>query len=135
MFQDQVFTYVMPPGWSVSGENQNGIILNLGDTADVTYLLAEVVPASQAGSARDHQVLPRHDRSHQRPHSLGDEQPEPDRGHRSGPQTAFEEFTGTIKGVSDHGLIYGTADTGSGLTSGPAWRSRPPAPGTASAVD
>ena len=33
-------------------------------------------------------------------------------------QTAFEEFTGTIKGVADHGLIYGLADTGSGLTSG-----------------
>ncbi len=34
-------------------------------------------------------------------------------------QEAFEEFTGSIKGVADHGLIYAVADTGSdGYTSG-----------------
>jgi hypothetical protein len=120
VFQDQVFTYVMPPGWTVSGENQNGIILNLGDTADVTYLLLEVVPASESGSALGLIKYYLNSAGIENVHSISvTSSPSQTESNGEQQQTAYEEFTGTVKGVFDHGLIYCLADTGSdGLTSG-----------------
>ncbi len=120
VFRNQAFTFIMPPGWAIAGLNQNGIILNLGNTADVTYLLAEVVPNSESGSAQgligyylnsagvgDVQAVWT-DTSPTQTVSGGAEQ-----------QSEFEEFTGSVKGVADRGLIHATAVTDSdGYTSG-----------------
>jgi hypothetical protein len=103
----------------VSGENQNGIILNFGDTANVTYLLAEAVPSSEAGSAEGLIRYYLGTTGLTDVHALWVTS-SPSQTEVSGQlqQTAFEEFTGTIKGVADHGVIYGLADTGSGITAG-----------------
>jgi hypothetical protein len=121
VFKNQAFTFVMPPGWTVSGLNQNGIILNLGAIADVTYLLAEVVPASESGSAEGLIRYYLNSAGIVDVHSLSlTSSPSQTVSDGAQQQTAFEEFTGSIKGVADHGLIYSTAVTGSsdGLTSG-----------------
>jgi hypothetical protein len=120
VFQNQAFTYIMPPGWTVDALNQNGIILNLGSTADVTYLLAEVVPASEAGSGEGLIRYYLNTAGVVDVHSLWtDSSPTETVSSGAEQQTTFEEFTGSIKGVADHGLIYSVADTGSdGLTSG-----------------
>jgi hypothetical protein len=120
VFKNQAFTFVMPPSWTVSGLNQNGIILNLGATADVTYLLAEVVPASESGSAEGLIRYYLNSAGIVDVHSLSlTTSPSQTVSGGAQQQTAFEEFTGSIKGVADHGLVYSTAVTGSdGLTSG-----------------
>lgn len=120
VFQDQAFTYIMPPDWTVSGENPNGLILNLGSTADVTYLLAEVVPNSQSGSATGLISYYLNSAGIGDVHALWTDA-SPSQTVTSGEQqqTAYEEFTGSIKGVADHGLVYANADTNSdGFTSG-----------------
>lgn len=120
VFQNQAFTYIMPPGWSVDAVNQNGIILNLGSTADVTYLLAEAVPASESGSAKGLIGYYLNSAGVGDVHALWtDSSPSQTVSSGAVQQTAYEEFTGSIKGVRDHGLVYAVADTGSdGFTSG-----------------
>ena len=120
VFQSNAFTYIMPPGWTVDAQNQNGIILNLGRTADVTYLLAEAVPASEAGSAEGLIGYYLNSAGVRDVHALWtDSSPSQTEASGAEQQTTYEEFTGSIKGVADHGLIYAVADTGSdGLTSG-----------------
>lgn len=120
VFQNEAFTYIMPPGWSVDAVNQNGIILNLGSTADVTYLLAEAVPASQSGSAEGLIGYYLNSAGVGDVHTLWtDSSPSQTVSSGAVQQTAYEEFTGSIKGVADHGLVYAVADTGSdGFTSG-----------------
>ena len=120
VFQNQAFTYIMPPGWAVSAVNQNGIILNLGSTADVTYLLAEAVPASESGSAGGLIRYYLNSAGIGDVHALwSDSSPSQTVSSGALQQTAYEEFTGSIKGVADHGLVYAVADTGSdGFTSG-----------------
>jgi hypothetical protein len=120
VFETPVFTYMMPPGWTVAASNQNGIILNLGSTANVTYLLAEAVPASESGSAVGLIGYYLNSAGVVDVHPLWtDSTPTETVSSGARQQTAFEEFTGSIKGVADHGLIYAVADTGSdGFTSG-----------------
>jgi hypothetical protein len=118
VFQDKAFTYIMPPLWKVNDESQNNIDLNLGKTADVSYLLLEQIQSSQAGSARD---LINYFFSHEgfsNIHALwtatAPSQPQANRVE----SVAYEEFTATVGGLTDHGLIYGKADVGGGITSG-----------------
>lgn len=120
VFRNKVFTYIAPPGWGIAGQNQNGLILNLGKTADVTYLLAEAVPASESGSAEGLIRYYLNSTGLEDVHALWtDTSPSETVSSGAEQQTAYEEFTGSIKGVADHGLVYSGADTGSdGFTSG-----------------
>jgi len=118
VFQDQVFTYIMPPGWTVGDESQNNIDLHLGTTADVSYLLAEAIPSSQVSSAQGliDYVLG-HD-GFSGVQALTTVSP-PSQATQAGTQsTEYEEFTGTVNGQSDHGLIYATTSVGGGVTGG-----------------
>jgi hypothetical protein len=50
VFQDQVFTYAVPPGWRAFDENSNGIDLHGPDNSDVSYILDGPVQTSQFDS-------------------------------------------------------------------------------------
>ena len=118
VFQDQVFTYIMPPGWTVADESQNNIDLHLGTTADVSYVLLEAIPSSQVSSA---QGLIDYVLGHDGFSAVDSLTTitAPSQATQAGTQsTEYEEFTGTLSGVSDHGLIYATTSVGGGVASG-----------------
>jgi hypothetical protein len=118
VFQDQAFTYIMPPGWTVGDESQNSIDLHDGNTADVSYLLAEAVPATEVNSP---QTMISY---FLKAVGVGSVQAlwttvEPSQQEVAGTQDAgYEEFTGTLDGGAVHGLIYALTNTGAGDTSG-----------------
>ncbi len=103
--RDQVFTYELPPGWTVGDESQNTIDLHHGTDADVSYLLAETLPA-QAGSSPQAFI----------DYVLGQENVTAVNAIATvggGSQsTEYEEFTGTLSGVPVHGVISGQLSTG-----------------------
>ena len=86
----------------------------------MTYLLAEAVPASESGSAVGLIRYYLNSTGLEDVHALWtDTGPSQTVSSGAEQQTAYEEFTGSIKGVADHGLVYSVADTGSdGFTSG-----------------
>jgi hypothetical protein len=108
----------MPPQWEVNDESQNNIDLHLGKTADVSYLFLEAIQSSQVGSAGE---LIKYFFSHEgfsNVHALWTATA-PNQKEVNGVQSvAYEEFTATVGAFSDHGLIYGKANVGGGITSG-----------------
>jgi hypothetical protein len=109
VFKDQVFTYIMPPGWTVGDESQNNIDLHLTPSADVSYVLLEAIPSSQVSSAQGliDFVLGKDGFTNVHPvWTVGAQNPE------------YEEFTATFDGVIDRGLIYANAQVGGGITAG-----------------
>lgn len=119
VFKDQVFTYMMPPGWTVADESQNNIDLHLGTTADVSYLLIEAASSGEASSAQGliNFVLGKDGFTNvQSVSTVGS----PSQAVQAGTQTnEYEEFTAALNGVADHGLIYATAtNAGGGVVSG-----------------
>jgi hypothetical protein len=119
VFKDQVFTYTMPPGWTVGDESQNSIDLHDGTVADVSYLLAEAISSSQVSSAQD---LINYFLSHVGFQSIQSiwATTSPTQTTSSGASEAieYEEFTGTLNGSADEGIIYALADVGGGVASG-----------------
>ncbi len=119
VFKDQAFTYIMPPGWTVGDENQNSIDLHDGTVADVSYLLAEAIQSSQVDSS---QGLIDYFLSHvgfQNVQSIWATTGPAQTTSSGATQTIeYEEFTGTLNGSADHGIIYSLADVGGGVTSG-----------------
>lgn len=117
LFKDQVFTYMMPAGWTVGDESQNNIDLHLG-TADVSYLLIEAASSTQVSSAQGliNFVLGKDGFTNVQSVSTVSS---PSQAEQAGTQTIeYEEFTANFNGLADHGLIYAVADVGGGVASG-----------------
>jgi hypothetical protein len=118
VFKDQVFTYMMPPQWVVADETQNNIDLHLGSTADVSYLFLEAIQSSQVGSPQDLVNFVFTKEGFSNVHALWTTAV-PGQQEVNGVQSAaYEEFTATLGGVSDHGLIFALTNVGGGITSG-----------------
>ncbi len=117
VFQDQAFTYIMPPGWTVGDESQNNIDLHDG-TADVSYDFAETVPSSEVDSPQTMITYFLNGVGVRSVQALWTNVA-PSQQESAGTQDlAYEEFTGTFDGSAEHGLIYALTDTGGGVTSG-----------------
>jgi hypothetical protein len=124
VFKDQVFTYVMPPGWVVGVENSNDLLLhNSANSATVLYSLfgplvqgvnvSQVVDSPQTAityefgqlgiqvtSVLSTVVLP----NQQEPTSVQGQE--------------YMEFTGESLGKPVHGLVYVLTDTSGESTAG-----------------
>jgi hypothetical protein len=112
VFRDPAFTYILPPGWVVGSESQNTLDLHLGTTADVSYLFAEAIPASQVSSAQGLIDFFLGQEGFRGVESLSALAPP------SQQTTEYEDFTGTLNGLSDHGLIYASITPTGSVTSG-----------------
>ncbi len=115
VFQDQVFTYIMPPGWTVLDESQDNIDLRGPQASDVSYVLYGILPGNGVDSPQTAinymfgklgititGVLSKEVFSN------------------GGPYQAEEylEFTAQWAGRSDHGLVFVGNDTGTGGANG-----------------
>lgn len=119
VFKDQVFTYVMPPGWTVGDESQNSIDLHDGTVADVSYLLAEAIPSSQVDSPQSLITFFLTKLGFQSVQSIWATTGSPQTTASGASQaTEYEEFTAMLNGVADHGIISALADVGGGVASG-----------------
>ena len=118
VFQDQVFTYIMPPRWNVFDEGQNGIDIHGPAGEDVSYTLLEAVAAAQADSPQTMINFYLAKLNVQSVVSLWSTST-PGQPTASGGIGAlgYEEFTANLNGPV-HGLIYANVTTGGGVTSG-----------------
>lgn len=118
VFQDQAFTYIMPPGWTVFDEEQNGIDLHGPAGEDVSYSLLEAVSASDADSPQtmiDFYLSNLHFQSVDSVWSTST----PNQTNSGGGTSSleYEEFTADLNGPV-HGLIYANTSTEGSDTSG-----------------
>jgi hypothetical protein len=118
VFKDQVFTYIMPPGWTVNDESQNNIDLHLGSAADVSYVLLESILSSQVDSPQGLISFVLGKDGFTGVHSRWTDSTPPKQETAGTQGIAYEEFTANLGSLSDHGLIYALTDTGGGVTSG-----------------
>ena len=118
VFQDQVFTYILPPRWTVFDEEQNGIDLHGPTGEDVSYTLLEAVSASEADSPQtmiNFYLTRLNFRSVEPIWSVST----PSETNAAGGASAlgYEEFTADLGGPV-HGLVYANTSTDGGVTSG-----------------
>jgi hypothetical protein len=118
VFQDQAFTYIMPPGWTVSDESSNNIDLHLDGTADVSYDFAEYIPANEVDSPQTMMSYFLNGVGVDSVQALWTNTSSPQQEGSGTEQFGYQEFTATFNGVAEHGLIYALTDSGSSGTSG-----------------
>lgn len=118
VFKDQVFTYIMPPGWTVFDEEQNGIDLHGPAGEDVSYTLLEAVPASEADSPQTMINFYLSKLGFGSVDSIWSAST-PSKTNASGGtgSLGYEEFTAHLGGPV-HGLVYANISTGGGVTAG-----------------
>jgi len=118
IFQDAAFTYMMPPGWSVTsnGETANSLLLTDGQEDFVGYALLQSISTFQFDSPQS--LIDAYLANVQITSvtSLWSVTP-PAQGGGSG-NTEYEEFTGTLEGNPVHGVIYGQATNAGGFYTG-----------------
>jgi len=120
VIKDQVFTYAIPPGWSVTSEGQDTIDIADGSDASASYTLTLVPPGSGVDSAQT--LLNWAFRK------LGIQISQvltsvhlPDQTTSTGAIEGqlYDEFTGKLSdGRAIHGLVQLVSVTGAGITSG-----------------
>ena len=119
IFQDQVFTYAIPPGWTTFDENSNGIDLHGPDNSDVSYTLAGPVQTSEFDSTQSMIGWFLHGVGITGVSSLYSVASAPQQAANGGTQSEqYEQFTGTSAGTSLRGLIFAYTVVGSGIASG-----------------
>ncbi len=118
VFQDQAFTYIMPPGWTVFDEEQNGIDLHGPAGEDVSYSLLEAVSSSDADSPQTMINFYLNSLHFQTVDSVWSTST-PSQTNAGGGTSSleYEEFTADLNGPV-HGLIYANTSTDGGDTSG-----------------
>ena len=119
IFSDQVFTYALPPMWTVGVENQDALELSLGVRASATYVFFQFLqPDTGVSSART--LIP-WEFTHLGIHvsqvlsaSSGNASP-----CTSGTCTQdLEEFTASLSGTPVHGIVYAYTSAGPAGASG-----------------
>jgi len=115
VFQDQVFTYIMPPGWTVLDEGQDNIDLRGPQASRVSYVLYGILPGNGVDSAQTAITYLFGKLGITVTGVLSTEV----FSNRDSYQTEeYLEFTAQWAGVSDHGLVFVGADTYSSGTYG-----------------
>jgi hypothetical protein len=118
VFQDQVFTYIMPTGWTVFDEETNGIDLHGPAGEDVSYTLLAGVSASEVDSPQSMINFYLSKLNFQSVDSLWSTSTPSETNANGGTSSlGYEEFTANLGGAV-HGLIYANISTGGGVTSG-----------------
>jgi hypothetical protein len=116
VFQDQAFTYMMPPGWSVSNETQDALDLIDGRGDYVTF---ELVGGNQFNSPQSlinvflagDQIGP--------VNALWTASTPSQQVQNGATQSSeYEEFTAPWRGQQVHGLIFALTDVGIGFNTG-----------------
>jgi hypothetical protein len=115
VFQDQAFTYIMPPGWHVGNETQDALDLVDGNGDYVTY---ELVGGNEFDSPQSLiNVFLSGDGI--QPVALWTVNTPAQQLQNGGTQSAeYEEFTATWKGQAVHGLMFASTDVGLGFNTG-----------------
>jgi hypothetical protein len=107
VFQDQVFTYAVPPGWIPSDENSNGIDLHGPDASDVSYILDAPVELSQFSSPQTMIAWFTQGVGISGVTSLSSVGSPQSQASNGGTQSElYEEFTGQTSGQAVRGLVY-----------------------------
>ena len=120
VFHDQVFTYAMPPGFKVTSEGQDNLLIAKGNDASASFLLTFLTPSSGVNSV---QTLQQYIFSHENitiSQVLGSSL-SPKQAAAGGAVAQVEdiEFIGTLNGSTPvHGLaaIYASVGTDIGGT-------------------
>jgi hypothetical protein len=107
VFQNQVFTYAVPPGWTPFDENSNGIDLHGPDSSDVSYILDGPVETSQFDSPQTMVAWFTHGVGISGVTSLSSVASPQSQASNGGTQSdLYEEFTGQTGGQAVRGLVY-----------------------------
>jgi hypothetical protein len=107
VFQDQVFTYAVPPGWTPFDESSNGIDLHGPDSSDVSYILDGPVETSQFDSPQTMIGWFTHGVGISGVTSLSSVGSPQSQASNGGTQSdLYEEFTGQSGGQAVRGLVY-----------------------------
>jgi hypothetical protein len=116
MFKDQVFTYMMPPGWSVRDESQDAIDLVDRHGDYVTY---ELVGGSEFSDPTSLISVFLGDAGIDSVNALWTQTTPTQRVLSGAAQSSkYEEFTANFKGETVHGLVYALTDVGTGFNTG-----------------
>jgi hypothetical protein len=116
VFQDQVFTYMMPPGWTVSNETQDALDLIDGHGDYVTY---ELVGGSQFSDPPGLINVFLSDAGVGSVTALSTTDTPSQQTQAGQTQSSrYEEFTATFQGQPVHGLIFALTDVGGGFNTG-----------------
>lgn len=119
IFQDQVFTYAVPLGWTPFDENANGIDLHGPDGSDVSYLLAGPVQSSEFDSPQSMTAWFLNGVGITGVSSLRSITSPTQQASNGGTESdLYEQFTGTSGGAEVRGLIFAYTVTGGGVSSG-----------------
>ncbi len=119
VFQDQVFTYAMPPGWTSFDESSNGIDLHGPSSSDVSYILDGPVETSQFDSPPTMIAWFTHGVGISEVTSLSSVGSPQSRASNGGTQSElYEEFTGRSGGQTVRGLVYSYVVDGGSVASG-----------------
>ena len=124
VFQDQAFTYILPPGWVVFGEGSDAIDLHgFNNDADVSYLfwgpLEAGVNSSVAITSPQSAINYIFGKIGMAVTSVISTYVLPNQQLSSSVQgQEYMEFTGRSEGKAVHGIVYMETDIGSGVASG-----------------
>ena len=119
VFQDHVFTYAIPPGWSPFDENANGIDLHGPDDSDVSYILAGPVATSEFDSPQTMVTWFLNGVGISGVTSLSSVASRSQQASNGGTESdLYEEFTGRSGGNRVQGLIFSYTVIGGGVSSG-----------------
>ena len=119
VFQDQVFTYAVPPGWTPADENANGIDLHGPNSSDVSYILDGPVPTSQFNSPQTMITWFTHGVGITGVTSLSTVASPQSQASNGGTQSQlYEEFSGQSGGQAVRGLAYSYVVVSSNLATG-----------------
>jgi hypothetical protein len=119
VFQDQVFTYAVPPGWTPFDENSNGIDLHGPNNSDVSYILDGPVQLSQFDSPQTMVAWFLHGVGITGVTSLTSNASPSSQASNGGSQSdLYELFDGQSSGSAVRGLIFSYTEVGGGVASG-----------------
>jgi len=117
IYQDQAFTYMLPPGWTVpnGGEGQDNLNLedNSGDIVSYQFTTSENLPFDSPQTLIDGFLAAANVTGVTKLWSVT-----PSGQSGAAGTTEYEEFTATFQGQPVHGLIYGQAIDTSGFYTG-----------------
>jgi hypothetical protein len=117
IYQDQAFTYMLPPGWTVpnggEGPDNLNLVDNSGDIVSYQFTTSENLPFDSPQTLIDGFLAAANVTGVTKLWSVTPSGPNGAAGN-----TAYEEFTATFQGEPVHGLIYGQAVDTSGFYTG-----------------
>jgi hypothetical protein len=116
VFQDQVFTYMIPPGWKPTNETQDALDLSDGNGEFVTY---ELVGGSQFSDPPSLINVFLSGAGISSVTALWTSDTPAQQTQAGQTQSSrYEEFTATFQGQPVHGLIFALTDVGGGFNTG-----------------